>query len=700
MTDAKTSQALTSINTNAQADREYHLLLEHVPLGIAHMDLKGNILHANGVLLSILGLPSVQTAQEINFLRFPPLVRSGFEVDVQECLESGETIISERPYTSEAGRSAYLRLHATPVADSRDKITSVQVILQDITGQILTEEVLREYQGRFEELHAELNKLSHAIEQSANIIVITDLQGHIDYVNPKFVEATGYTAQEVLGRNPRILKSGEQSDEFYRDLWQTITSGKQWRGEFHNRRKDGTLYWEQASIAPIFDPSGHMTHFIAIKEDITERKKAEDALHLYTERLQILHEIDQSVVAARLPETIAIAAIHRIRRLIPCQRVMLMAIEADDQIGLLAAASDDEIGSVADLNIYREVFKDHPLGSGMIQGNVDLSVLTQQSELHQALLQAGMRSYLAVPLLIEDELRGFLHLESTEARAFNADHVAVAREVAASLAVAIRQAQLYERAQQEIAERMQAEAKLRRHTIALEAQNAELDSFAHTVAHDLKNPVSAIVGYADVLKKNSASLPQDVQDEFFSVIARNARKMAAIIDELLLLASVRERKEIDMQPLDMGRIVAEARGRLLHLMEEHQGEISLPNSWPVALGYGPWVEAVWTNYISNALKYGGQPPKVELGSTVQEDWWIRFWVRDNGPGLSPEEQARLFTPFERLHQARTEGQGLGLSIVQRIVKKLGGQVGVESAGLPGQGCTFYFTLPRLPTVSR
>jgi signal transduction histidine kinase len=247
---------------------------------------------------------------------------------------------------------------------------------------------------------------------------------------------------------------------------------------------------------------------------------------------------------------------------------------------------------------------------------------------------------------------------------------------------------------------MQAEAKLRRHTTVLEAQNAELDAFAHTVAHDLKNPVSAIVGYADVLKKNYTSLPQDLLEEFFGVIARNARKMAAIIDELLLLASVREMKEIDMQPLDMGRIVAEARGRLLHLMEEHQGEISLPDGWPVALGYGPWVEAVWTNYISNALKYGGQPPKVELGSTVQEDWWIRFWVRDNGPGLSPEEQARLFTPFERLHQARTEGQGLGLSIVQRIVNKLGGQVGVESEGLPGEGCTFYFTLPRLPTVSR
>jgi signal transduction histidine kinase len=148
----------------------------------------------------------------------------------------------------------------------------------------------------------------------------------------------------------------------------------------------------------------------------------------------------------------------------------------------------------------------------------------------------------------------------------------------------------------------------------------------------------------------------------------------------------------------MGRIVAEARGRILHLIEEHQAEIELPDSWPVAMGYGPWVEAIWANYISNALKYGGCPPRVELGSTAHADGWIRFWVRDNGPGLSAEEQARLFTPFERLHEVRAQGHGLGLSIVQRIADKLGGKVGVESAGVAGEGCEFFFALPALPTA--
>ena len=119
----------------------------------------------------------------------------------------------------------------------------------------------------------------------------------------------------------------------------------------------------------------------------------------------------------------------------------------------------------------------------------------------------------------------------------------------------------------------------------------------------------------------------------------------------------------------------------------------MPDDWPSALGYAPWIEEVWINYISNAIKYGGQPPRVELGAEKQADNTVRFWVRDNGPGLSPEDQARLFTPFEQL-QVRAKGHGLGLSIVQRILEKMDGQVGVESE--EGKGSLFYFVLAGAP----
>jgi signal transduction histidine kinase len=143
----------------------------------------------------------------------------------------------------------------------------------------------------------------------------------------------------------------------------------------------------------------------------------------------------------------------------------------------------------------------------------------------------------------------------------------------------------------------------------------------------------------------------------------------------------------------MSSIVTEAQTRLNDVIKEYQAEIIQPESWPLAMGHGPWVEEVWANYISNAIKYGGDPPQVELGATEQSNGQICFWVRDNGKGLSSEEQTRLFTMFTRMDQVRARGHGLGLSIVRRIVEKLGGQVGVESD--LGAGSVFKFTLPAI-----
>ncbi len=236
----------------------------------------------------------------------------------------------------------------------------------------------------------------------------------------------------------------------------------------------------------------------------------------------------------------------------------------------------------------------------------------------------------------------------------------------------------------------QSEAELRQQTIELQARNEELDAFAHTVAHDLRNPLALIISSGRVMNAHyGPNLEGEIQ-ELMRMITRTAFKMSRIIDELLLLAEVRKAK-VQASPLDIAAIVAEAQQRLASLIESNQVEISLPDTWPVALGYAPWIEEVWANYMSNAIKYGGQPPRLELGATRQVDDMIRFWVRDNGPGLTPEDQEALFTPFTRLDQVRATGHGLGLSIARRIVENLDGQVGVESE--PDQGSLFYFTLP-------
>lgn len=241
----------------------------------------------------------------------------------------------------------------------------------------------------------------------------------------------------------------------------------------------------------------------------------------------------------------------------------------------------------------------------------------------------------------------------------------------------------------DIGERVKAEQILREYALELQARNEDLNAYAHTVAHDLKVPLNPIIGFAEILEKEYNTLPDEELRRYLGIIARTGRKMNFIIEELLLLAEV-STERTKLSPLAMGSIVTEARRRLASMIEEYQPEITLPDAWPLVWGHGLWVEEVWVNYISNAIKYGGQPPRLELGATLQSDGMVRFWVRDNGYGLTPQEQAQLFTPFTRLSQVRATGHGLGLSIVRRIVEKLDGTVGVESQ--VGRGSVFSFTL--------
>ncbi|RMF02810.1 MAG: response regulator [Chloroflexi bacterium] len=234
---------------------------------------------------------------------------------------------------------------------------------------------------------------------------------------------------------------------------------------------------------------------------------------------------------------------------------------------------------------------------------------------------------------------------------------------------------------------------LRRLNNALKNRNEELDTFAHTVSHNLQHSIDLILGYTNILK-NQARLPEELE-HYLNMVIRTGHTMTNVIDELQLLTGVRT-TEVTVKPVNMSRIVAKAQQRLAHLISDKQAKIHFPAAWPAAYGYEPWIEEVWVNYLSNGIKYGGCPPHLQLGATERSDGMVRFWVRDNGDGISAEKQARLFAPFNRLDEVQIRGQGLGLSVVGRIVEKLGGQVGVESENIPGQGSTFYFTLPGAP----
>lgn len=265
--------------------------------------------------------------------------------------------------------------------------------------------------------------------------------------------------------------------------------------------------------------------------------------------------------------------------------------------------------------------------------------------------------------------------------------LALLQAIANQAAMAVQNGRLYREVQLANDE---LEDRVARRTADLQARNEELDAFAHTVAHDLKMPISHMVGLAETVTNKFEALPASDRQRYLEIIQQSGHKMANIIDALLLLAGVRE-MAVPTAPLDMALIVDEARQRLAHLNRQHGVSVILPDEWPLAAGYAPWVEEIWVNYLSNGIKYGGHPPKLTLGATPLAGNMIRFWIQDNGIGISPEARGQLFVPFTQLNLRQDSGYGLGLSIVQRIVERLGGEVGAES--IPGQGGLFWFTLP-------
>ena len=552
-------------------------------------------------------------------------------------------------------------------------------------------------------------------ENVTDVIWTTDMNLQSTYISPSVSRLLGYSVEEAMAQTveERLTPTSlEVAREAFAEA--LAVDGAAQEGLSASRTldleftcKDGSTVWTEVKATLLHDPNGRPVGILGVARDITDRRQAEEAMQQRSRKLALLNQAGQAFSSTLDPDQVLATVLEEVRRLlgVVAASVWLIDPETDELVCQQAAgpssenvrgwrlASEEGIAGWVARSGERLIVSDtwaderHFKGVDQRTGLPLRSILTvplrvarsgacpEPFGFAQDKLVAG-----ACPELVEGTghsgVIGVLQVADTEVDRFSTPELTLLESLAASAAIALDNAWLVE--------------ALRQRTTELEVRNEELDAFAHTVAHDLKAPLSLIIGFAEVLEQDYAELPDEEVGQYLCGMAQNGRKMSNIIDELLLLAAVRK-VAVDMGSLDMASIVTEAQQRLAFMIEEHQAEIILPDTWPIALGYAPWVEAVWVNYISNAIKYGGRPPRVEAGATVQADGRVCFWVQDNGPGIPPGAQARLFTPFTRLDQLRANGHGLGLSIARRIVEKLGGQVGVESE--VGQGSVFSFILP-------
>ncbi len=441
-------------------------------------------------------------------------------------------------------------------------------------------------------------------------------------------------------------------------------------------RTIGALYVENRSLVGLFTEDNLLPlkylasqaavsiENAALNEDLETRVASRTAeLREANERLATLRKVDIELTSRLDMEYVLVIAMDAAMR-------MSLA-----DAGFIGLAKGDEIQPAQVVGLYPHGALSGPISPDAgIVGRVIRTreaewVLDVSADPDYVALIPETRAQIAIPLLAHGRFVGVLSLETCAPGRFTGDVFESLKLLTVRIAVAVENAKMYEERARLI---------------------EDLDAFAHTVAHDLKNPINVISGYGQLL--SMPNLDDARRQKCVDGIGRGASRMLDIIQALLLLSNVRKTDEIAVSPLDMGKIVNEALQRLADLVEERKAKVVVPGSWPNVMGYELWVEQVWFNYVSNALKYGGDPPHVELGAATEDRGMIRFWVRDNGAGLTPEEQAQLFTPFVRLHPSgEIEGHGLGLSIVQRIVEKLGGEASVASE--PGKGSVFSFTLP-------
>gem|GEM_PF-587236 len=261
------------------SEAEHRMLFENAGVGITYYDLEGRVLMLNALSAAQLGgKPEDFVGRTIDEI-LPPEVAATFHASVDRLTPANTSIDSEDMIPSSTGSRWHFAKY-TGIFEPNGMPVGVQIVTTDITDRKRAED--------------ELRKLSQAVEQSPTSVVITDVYGSIEYVNPKFCELTGYTSVEAIGQNPRILKSGLTPKETYDQMWSTIGAGLTWKGELRNRKKNGEPFWERANIFAIQDSAGKTTHYIGLEEDITEQKRVEE------ERSRFISVIDEA------PESIAI----------------------------------------------------------------------------------------------------------------------------------------------------------------------------------------------------------------------------------------------------------------------------------------------------------------------------------------------------------------------------------------------------------
>lgn len=545
-------------------------------------------------------------------------------------------------------------------------------------------------QTRLEERTRALQESEQRFKQLVDVaqegIWVADDRGVITYVNQRMADLLGYGNGTLLGRTVYDFIEADSRPGAKRTLSHHGSKPRHSQ-DVRFRRHDGTPLWGLVSSSPILGKDGGLVGTVGMITDITERKRTEDQLRRSADRLSMLHDMDQAILAAQSPAEVGRAALGRMRRMVPCQRCTVILFDFEQGQAEMIAGYSGGAHLAGGPMPLAELSPAEELRSGSVRYIEDLATVHDPSPMLRQLLDEGFRTILSVPLVVEGAVIGEINLGSSTRNAFDAEHRDIAFEVATPLAIAIQHARLREELAHETGE---LERRLAERGVALRATVAELETLLHSVSHDLRAPLRHLMGFSRLLLDECGSELDPAALHYAQRIHEAADQMATLVDDLVGLSRI-GRQDVLRREV-----------RLTTLVEDVVSGLRLPSDgrtidWKIedlpTVECDPGLAKIAiTQLLANAVKFTRPRDRATIRvSPVQVDGQVGLAVQDNGVGFKMAYAGKLFGMFQRLHRAdEFEGNGAGLALVQRIAHKHGGRVWAESE--PNQGATFYLTL--------
>ncbi|MGO9609966.1 MAG: PAS domain S-box protein, partial [Verrucomicrobiia bacterium] len=637
-----------------QSEERFSITFEYAAIGMALGALDGRWLKANRAMCELVGY----TAEELSRMTFRDITHPD---DVQACLEYLPELLAgkfhtyqlEKRYLHKCGHIIWVLASVSLVRDASGQPLHVIVQSQDITARKQAEERLR--------------LQSTALEAAGNAVVITGRDGSILWTNPAFTQLTGYTAEEVLGKSPRILKSGAHAESFYRHLWETVTSGQVWRGEMTNRRKDGSVYTEEMTITPVRNERGEISHFIAIKQDITGRQQTERALRESEELFRSL--------SASSPLGIFLTDTHGLFTYINprCRQILGCSLIESQNNGWTKVIHPDD----------REAAWQHWLE------------YVQSAE--------GEYSY-EYRIQSADGTTRFAHMRAAPLRSDDRSPMGFAGSVEDITHRRRSEDELRESKQN--LERAMQELRAAHDQIVQQERLRALGTMASGIAHDFNNALAAILGFTELLCNRPETLADTKKTlRYLQMINTAAQDAGIVVNRLREFYRQREEGEV-FGPVDLNKLIEQAVS-LTQPKWKNQAEVKgvaiqivteLERIRAVAGSEADLREAL-TNLIFNAVDAMPQGGTITV-RTRSANSRVIMEVADTGTGMTEDVRQRCLEPFFTTKGDR--GTGLGLSMVYGILQRHQGTIEIETA--LGKGTTFRLSLPaaqeKAPTTKR